>query len=91
MSDIDVTLRLPETLVEKARAQGLLDSDRLARLLAAEIERGEVWASLDRTLEPARAAFRADHPNMSEDEITALMNEIIDEARAEENTESSAS
>jgi hypothetical protein len=84
MSDVDVMLRLPETLVEKARAQGLLSNERMSRLLAAEIERIEAWSSLNRTLEPAREAFRADHRGMSEDEVMAMLNGIIEEVRAED-------
>jgi hypothetical protein len=59
MSDVDVTLRLPEELVEKARAQGVLNDKRIALLLEAEIERMEGWKSLDQSLEAARESFRA--------------------------------
>lgn len=84
MSDVDVTLRLPETLVEKARAQGLLNDERIARLLTAEIERVETWHGLDQALEPTRKAFRADHPEMSEDDAAAMLSDIIDEVRADD-------
>lgn len=83
MRDVDVTLRLPETLVEKARAQGLLSNERMTRLLAGELERLELWDSLNRTLDPARQAFQADHPGLSEDEVMAMLNDIIQEARSE--------
>lgn len=83
MSDVDVMLRLPETLVEKARAQGLLDNERIARLLTAEIERVEAWQRLDQSLESARAAFRADYPDMDEDDVANMLNDLIDEVRAE--------
>lgn len=88
MSDVDVTLRLPQSLVEKARAQGLLNNERIARLLTAEIERVERWHGLDQALEPARKAFRADHPDMSEDDVAAMLNHIIDEVRAEDRADS---
>ena len=84
MSDVDVLLRLPETLVRKARAQGLLNNERMARLLAVELERVEAWQDLNQTLESAREAFRADHPGMNEDDVTALLNDIIDEVRSED-------
>ena len=90
MSDVDVTLRLPESLVEKARAQGLLNNERIARLLTAEIERAETWHGLDQALEPARKAFRADHSDMSEDDVTAMLNDIIDEMRADDRDDDDA-
>ncbi|MBZ0277938.1 MAG: hypothetical protein K8I60_17455 [Anaerolineae bacterium] len=83
MSDVDVMLRLPETLVEKARAQGLLDNERIARLLTAEIERVEAWQRLDQSLESVRAAFRTDYPDMDEDDVANMLNDLIDEVRAE--------
>jgi hypothetical protein len=86
MTDVDVTLRLPESLVEKARAQGVLRNERIARLLAAEVERVETWTRLNRTLAPAREAFRADHPDMTEDDMTAMLNDLIDEGRTVKRT-----
>jgi hypothetical protein len=83
MTDVDITLRLPEELVEKARAQGVLNNKRVAQLLAAEIDRLEGWYALDQSLESARAAFRADHAEMSEGEIIAMIDNVIDEVRAE--------
>lgn len=83
MSDVNVLLQLPETLVQKAQAQGLLNNERMARLLAAELERVEAWQRLNQLVEPARAAFRADYPDMNEDEIAAMLNDIIDEVRTE--------
>ena len=83
MSDVDITLTLPEALVEKARAQGVLNSERIALLLEAEIERMERWNSLDQSLEAVRAAFRADHPDMTEDEVIAMINDTVHEVRAE--------
>jgi hypothetical protein len=83
MSDIDITLSLPEELVEKARAQGVLNNQRIALLIQAEIERMEGWRRLDQTLEPVREAFRADHEGMTEDEIMAMINDTVHEVRAE--------
>jgi hypothetical protein len=39
MMAIDVTLKLPDDLVEQARAAGILTDERVAELLAAELER----------------------------------------------------
>ncbi len=86
MTDVDVTLRLPEKLVEKARAQGVLSDERVALLLEAEIERMEGWHSLDHSLDAVREAFRADHAGMSEDEVTAMINDVVHELRAEQKT-----
>ena len=73
MSDIDVTLRLPEALVAQARAQGVLNNERIAAFLQAELERIETWRTLNRTLDPIREDFRADHPAMSEDDVLDML------------------
>lgn len=77
MSDVDITLSLPEELVEKARARGVLNSRRIASLLEAEIERMESWSELKEILKPAREAFRADHANLTEEEVVALIDDIV--------------
>jgi hypothetical protein len=41
--EIEMTLSLPEKLVERARAQGVLNSQRIALLVEAEIARIERW------------------------------------------------
>lgn len=84
MTDIDVTLRLPEPLVEKARALGLLTPERMTRLLAAELSRMESWAVLDAALQPARESFRADHADLSEDEVLAMLSDLVREVRDED-------
>ncbi|MBZ0298663.1 MAG: hypothetical protein K8J31_02935 [Anaerolineae bacterium] len=86
MSDVDVILSLPEKLVERARARGVLSNERVAQLLEVEIERMERWQSLDQSLEPVREAFRGDHADMTEDEIMAMINEAVHEVRAERKT-----
>ncbi len=77
MSDIDITLRLPEELVEKARANGILNNERIARLLQAEVERIETWRALNAAMEPARQAFRADHPGMTDDDVTDMIHDLL--------------
>jgi len=87
MSDIDVTLRLPEALVAQARAQGVLNNERIAAFLQAELERIETWRTLDRTLDPIREDFRADHPEMSEDDVLDMLSGIVREVRREDNAD----
>ena len=86
MDTREITLNLPLELVERAREQGLLNSERIAALLEAEIERLNRWRSLDKSLEPVREAFRAEHANMSEDEMMAMLNELVHEVRSESET-----
>lgn len=83
MSDVDITVSLPAELVERARTEGILNDQRIALLLEAEVERIERWRELDQTLEPVRAAFRAEHPNMTEDELMDMINQAVHEVRSE--------
>ena len=87
MSDIDVTLRLPEALVAQARAQGVLNNERIAAFLQAELERIETWKTLNQTLDPIREDFRADHPEMSEDDVLDMLSDIVREVRREDNAD----
>ena len=81
MSNIDVTLRLPEELVTRAKAQGVLSDERIAAFLQAELARIETWNRLDQTLDPIREDFRADHPDMTEDDVLDMMSDIVREVR----------
>lgn len=81
MSDVDITVSLPMELVERARTEGILNDRRIAPLLEAEVERIEHWHALDQALKPAREAFRAEHPTMTEDEIMDMINEVVHEVR----------
>lgn len=81
MNNIDVTLHLPEDLVTRAKAQGVLSDERIAAFLQAELERIETWKALDQTLDPIREDFRADHPDMTEADVLELMSDIVREAR----------
>jgi hypothetical protein len=93
MSDVQITVSIPEELVERARAEGILNDRRIAQLLEAEVERIERWHALDQALEPAREAFRSEHPNMTEHEVIDMINDIVHEVRSEqaENTTSGQS
>lgn len=89
MTDLDITLRLPKGLVEKARANGMLTDDYITRLLQVELERVEAWRTLDQSFAPARAAFRADHADLDEDQVSALIDNIIhDRDASDKNTDS---
>lgn len=64
MSDIEITLKLPEALAEDARAMGLLTDAAFLRLLTEEIRRRdeELEAGWEAQLvdKPFAAAFRED-------------------------------
>lgn len=83
MNHVTVTVSLPSDLVERAREKGLLSDARMAQLLEAEVERIEQWRALNASLEPARTAFHAEHANMTEDEVIAMINDMVHEVRAE--------
>ncbi len=83
MRNVDVVVSLPPELVERARTQGLLNNERIALLLEAEIERIGRWHNLDQALEPVREAFRAEHGEMTEDDVIAMINETVHEVRTE--------
>lgn len=83
MKEIDITLRLPEGLVDKARDYGILNVDHIARLLEAEIERLDRWQKLDSSLESACAEFKADHADLSEQEMMALIDDVVHDVRRE--------
>jgi hypothetical protein len=59
MNVVDVTLKLPEELVEKARAAGLLTDERVGEWLRTELERqrrvNRLFETIDQlaVLEPA--------------------------------------
>lgn len=84
MDTREVTLNLPLDLIKRAREQGLLDSEHIALLLEAELDRRSRWYSLDKSLNASREVFRAEHDGMSEDEIMAMINAEVKAYRAEE-------
>ena len=81
--DIDITLKLPEDLVQRARAEGILTSQRIAQLLEIEMERIQHWRNLDEAFIPVRESFGADHATMTEDEVMDMLTEIVHEVRTE--------
>jgi hypothetical protein len=85
MSDIDITVSLPEELVARARTEGLLDDKRIALLLEAALERIDRWRTLDKQLEPLRDTFHAQYADMNEDEIMDMINDVVHEVRDEIN------
>lgn len=60
MRNIDITLSLPEELVKRAQSEGLLNDERIAAWLEAELERSSRIKQLRkdiqtlRSMEPAR-------------------------------------
>lgn len=77
MSQIDVTLQRPESLVKRAQALGLLDSQHIAQLLQAELDRAESWQQLDRSLAPARALFRQDYSDLDEQDVAQFIHDVM--------------
>jgi hypothetical protein len=81
-NNVTITLELPQDLVARAQAQGLLDSARLTELLEQAL-RQKTWVTMNQTAEPARQAFREAYPNMTEEEAMNLIQEVINEVREE--------
>jgi hypothetical protein len=67
MSSIALTIELPQDILDEARRAGLLTSQALAELLAAEIRRRQV----DRLFAMADQLASLDIPPLSEAEIAA--------------------
>ena len=67
MQQITITLRLPDDLAHEAGEAGLLDADRLARLIESELARRQMAEKYAATLD---ALGQLDEP-MTQDEIDA--------------------
>lgn len=67
MQQIQITLRLPDDLAREAGEAGLLDADRLARLIESELARRQMAEKYAATLD---ALGQLDEP-MTQDEIEA--------------------
>ena len=76
---ITVQLDLPEALAEKARAEGLLQSQRLAALLEEEVERARFARETIAMLDEIRS--QPGEP-MSMEEIQKIVYEVRAERRA---------
>jgi hypothetical protein len=82
--NVQVTVNLPEALVEEARAAGILSNERIAALLEMELRREAAWERLNAAAAQAREAAAADFGALSEDEVMQLVDEEIHLMRAEE-------
>jgi hypothetical protein len=82
--NVQVTVNLPEALVEEARAAGILSNERIAALLEMELRREAAWERLNAAASQAREAAAADFGALSEDEVMQLVDEEIHLMRAEE-------
>jgi hypothetical protein len=82
--NVQVTVDLPEALVEEARAAGILNNERIAALLEMELRREAAWERLNAAATQVREAAAADFGSLSEDEVMQLVNEEIHLMRAEE-------
>ena len=65
MNRVDVTLSLPEELVEQAKSVGVLTNERIAAWLEAEIKRQSHAQQLQETLRRLRSV----EPSLTQDEI----------------------
>ena len=84
---VTIGIELSEEVIEKARNAGLLTSEKITELLEAEIKRQRKDA-LDQFLETSKlleASMREQYGNLSDEEAQALIDQWIDEARAEQN------
>ena len=78
---ITVQLDLPDTLVEEARDNGLLESESMTELLSTELRRRKAAAELNKVLQDIRA--QPGEP-MSLEEIQAEVDAVRAERRARE-------
>jgi TATA-binding protein-associated factor Taf7 len=79
--NVTIELDLPDALVKEARANGLLDSKRLAELLSNELRRERARRQFVEALENVRG--QPGEP-MSMDEIQAEVNAVREERRRRE-------
>lgn len=76
MSDIELTVKIPEGLAHEAQQLGLLQRERLIALLEAAIERE---ARRDRAIQSARetiAKLDALEPKLTQEEIDEAVREV---------------
>jgi hypothetical protein len=76
---ITIELDLPESLAAEAKAKGLLDPQRLTRLVEREVEIDKPMRDFRELVEQMRGY--PDEP-MTMDEIQAVVNEVRAERRA---------
>ena len=75
MSDLEITIRLPEELVRQASESNLLTDDRLAELLQAELDRRADRLKHGRAFLEIAARVSAIEPLLTQAEIDAARNE----------------
>lgn len=87
---LTIQLDLPKEIEEEARALGLLTSERLAQIIESEVQRRrqEAWEQLQALVAPIQAAFRAEFPNLSDDEAQDMINQWIEETTDEDAADS---
>ena len=80
-----IQLQLPDDLEEKARAAGLLTSEKIVELIEAELERQRQAGAADalHIMDELSANLRAEYAHLSEEEALDMLDQWIDEARAE--------
>ena len=86
MTRVNLTLDLPENIEEKARAAGLLTSEKVFGLIEAELERQASWDRLFGMMKELQAVSEADFGDLSEDEFVGMVNDIVHDIRAENTT-----
>lgn len=82
--NVQVTVELPEMLVQEARAAGILSNERIAALLEMELRREAAWDRLNAAAAGVREAAAADWGSLSDDEVMQLVDEEINLMRAED-------
>ncbi len=80
--DLNVKLRLPEDVEQKAREAGLFTGEKIGELIMAEIERRrkEAAVRLRDTMGKLSSFMQEEYGDLSEDEAQALLNQWINES-----------
>jgi len=87
MTLVNLTIEMPENIEQKARAAGLLTSEKVFELIEAELERKreESWKRLQTMMDDISTAFRADYGHLTDDEAMEMIAQWADEEDEEEN------
>jgi hypothetical protein len=82
MTSVTLRVELPRAVEEQARTLGILTSEKMAELIAAEVERQRQAAAarLSETMDRLSAKFREEYGHLLEDEALALIDQWLDEA-----------
>jgi hypothetical protein len=83
MSSVNLTIELPEALIEEARAAGILSSERIAALLEMELMRQSAWDRLNQTAEIVRESASSEYGHLSDEEVMQLVNDEVHLMRSE--------